>query len=335
MSLTIPTGGPFVSVVIPTHNRASHLPQTLESVFSQQLGGLLVETIVVDDCSTDQTQPVLARYADKIRIHRLETNQGAGAARNEGLRHATGKYVKFLDSDDVLCPGTLTEELQLAEENAADMVISAWGNVQIDDRLAAIPGTELVLPPPDMVPLPDTVLMGRAAPTSAVLYRRGYLEGLWWDPSIRCPDDWHFFCQAALRYGKIATRTSQSYWLRNHAGPRASIAGMLTYAQGHHAVLRLIEETLARQNLLTRERKQRLAQYYYKQIYVFAMHDVAAFNRAAAHILELDPSFQPVAHEQKWYMRGLARVIGFRRAVLLYTAAKRRLRVGKVNANRT
>ena len=287
---------------------------------------MLIETIVVDDCSTDQTQPLLASYADKIRVHGLKTNQGAGAARNEGLRLATGKYVKFLDSDDVLCPGTLRDELRLAEENAADMVISGWGNVEIDDRLNAIPGTERLSPPPDMLPLPDTVLMGRAAPTSAVLYRRAYIEGLWWAPAIRCPDDWHFFCQAVLRFGKIATRLSPAYWLRDHAGPRASIAGMLTYAKGHHAVLRLIEETLADKNQLTQERKQRLAQYYYKQFYVFAMHDVAAFNQAAAHILDLDPNFQPVAHEPKWYMRAAARLVGFRRAVLLYTAAKRRFK---------
>jgi len=317
---------PTVSVVIPTHNRAQYLPQTLESVCAQEPGDFQIETIVVDDCSTDETQSILASYAGKIRAHRFESNQGAGAARNAGLRLAAGKYVKFLDSDDLLCPGTLKEELRLAEDQAADMVISGWGNVQIDDRHAPIPGTERLSPPPEMHPLPDTILMGRAAPTSAVLYRREYLEGLWWDSTIRCPDDWHFFCQAALKYGRIAIRPAQSYWLRDHAGPRASIGGMLTYARGHHAVLRLIEETLAAQNLLTQEHKQRLAQYYYKQIYVFALYDVAAFNRAAAHILDLDANFQPAAHEQKWYMRALARLIGFRRAVLLYTTAKRLLR---------
>lgn len=329
MPLTLIPTLPLVSIVIPTHNRARHLPQTLDSVFSQQCDELVTETIVVDDCSTDQTQTVLESYASRVRMHRLDTNKGAGAARNEGLKLATGKYVKFLDSDDVLCPGTLKDELRLAEENSADMVISGWGNVQIDDHMAAIPGTEKLFPPPEMQPLPDTVLMGRAAPTSAVLYRREYIEGLWWDPGIRCPDDWHFFCQAALRYGKIATRPAPAYWLRDHAGPRASIAGMLTYAQGHHAVLRLIEETLASQNLLTQERNNRLAQYYYKQIYVLAMHDVEAFNRAAAHIRDLDPNFQPVAHERKWYMRFLSRLVGFRRAVLLYTSMKRMLLVKK------
>jgi hypothetical protein len=135
-----------------------------------------------------------------------------------------------------------------------------------------------------------------------------------------------------LKNGKIATLPSQAYWLRDHAGPRASIAGMLTYARGHHAVLRLIETTLAGQNLLTPERKQRLAQYYYKQIYVLALHDRKAFDQAAAHIRELDPGFQPVAHERKWYMRLIARWLGFRTAVLLYTSAKRRLAVGKETA---
>ena len=62
--------------------------------------------------------------------------------RPEGI---TGKYVKFLDSDDVLCPGTLKDELRLAEDNATDMVISGWGNVQIDDQLVAIPGTEAIV----------------------------------------------------------------------------------------------------------------------------------------------------------------------------------------------
>jgi glycosyltransferase involved in cell wall biosynthesis len=328
MSLTNSKHVPCLSVIIPTHNRARHLPQTLDSVVSQNCDELLIETIVVDDCSTDATPSVLAAYEGRIRTHRLEANRGAGAARNEGLKLASGKYVKFLDSDDVLCPGALTEELRLAEDAAADMVISGWGNVQIDEQLNVIKETERLSSPPDMNPLPDTILMGRAAPTSAVLYRREYIDGLWWDPGIRCPDDWHFFCQAALRYGKMATRSAPAYWLRGHNGPRASIAGMLTYARGHHRVLRLIEETLARQNLLTAERKQRLAQYYYKQIYVFALHDRQEFNRAAAHILELDPTFQPVAHERKWYMRAIAHVVGFRRAVLLYTSAKRRLIMG-------
>src|SRR5579872_225007 len=199
MSLTNPNDARSLSVIIPTHNRAQHLPQTLESVFAQQCESARIETIVVDDFSTDGTQQILACYAGKIRLHRLDANMGAGAARNEGMKLATGKYVKFLDSDDLLCHGTLSGELCLAEENAADMVISGWGNIQIDEQLVAIPGTERLSPPPDMLPLPDTVLMGRAAPTSAVLYRRAYIEGLWWDPSIRCPDDWHFFCQAALR----------------------------------------------------------------------------------------------------------------------------------------
>jgi glycosyltransferase involved in cell wall biosynthesis len=323
---------PSVSVVIPTHNRARHLLHTLESVFSQESDELLIETIVVDDCSTDQTQSVLAVHAGKICVQRLETNQGAGGARNAGLKLATGKYVKFLDSDDVLCPGTLRDELRQAQESAADMLISAWGIVQIDDRLVVIPGTERLFPPPEMLPLPDTVLMGRAAPTSAVLYRREYIQNLWWDTSIRCPDDWHFFCQAALRYGRIATRSAQAYWLRDHAGPRASIAGMLTYARGHHSVLHHIEDTLASQNLLTPERKKRLAQYYYKQIYVFAMHDAEAFNRAAAHILDLDPTFQPVAHERRRSMRLLSRLVGFRRAIRLYAIAKRRLHINTEDA---
>ncbi len=275
----------------------------LESVFSQRCAGLAVEIIVVDDCSTDQTQSVLATFVDKLRLHVLTTNRGAGVARNEGLKLATGTYVKFLDSDDLLYEGALVDEVRMAEDAAADMLISGWWRVQIDDSLVTIPGTERLSVPPDMVPLPDTLLMGRAAPISAVLYRRQYIDGLWWNPQIRCPDDWHYFCQAALRYGKIVNRTAPAFWWRDHVGPRASVADPLTFAKGHHLVLRLIEETLAAQNLLTKDRKELLAQYYYKQLYILATHDTQGFNRAAAHILDLDPTFQPTTHEPKRYMR--------------------------------
>jgi len=96
---------PFFSVVIPTHNRASLLREALESVFAQEFADY--EVIVVDDGSTDNTAKVAAAYGDRIRFLR-RTNAGPGAARDLGLKHATGRYVAFLDSDDVWFPWTLS-----------------------------------------------------------------------------------------------------------------------------------------------------------------------------------------------------------------------------------
>lgn len=96
---------PFFSIVIPTYNRSQLLEETLASVFAQEFTDY--EVLVADDGSKDDTPEVLSRYAGRVRALRQE-NQGQGAARNLGIRHATGQYVVFLDSDDLWFPWTLT-----------------------------------------------------------------------------------------------------------------------------------------------------------------------------------------------------------------------------------
>ena len=95
---------PFFSTIIPTYNRAHLLGATLDSVLAQEFDDN--EIIVVDDGSTDNTDDLLERYSDRIRVLR-QSQQGSGAARNHGIEHARGQYLVFLDSDDLWFPWTL------------------------------------------------------------------------------------------------------------------------------------------------------------------------------------------------------------------------------------
>jgi glycosyltransferase involved in cell wall biosynthesis len=99
---------PTVSVIIPAYNAAAHLGEALESLLRQTYPA--AEIIVVDDGSTDGTQQVLRGYHDSVRTIRQE-NTGAGAARNRGLSAATGKYVAFMDADDVCAPERLQQQV--------------------------------------------------------------------------------------------------------------------------------------------------------------------------------------------------------------------------------
>jgi GT2 family glycosyltransferase len=93
------------SVIIPTYNRCGLLAVTLKSVFSQSFKDF--EIIVVDDGSTDGTMAYLHSLS-QLRLKVLhQSNQGPGAARNLGTRHASGSYLAFLDSDDLWFPWTL------------------------------------------------------------------------------------------------------------------------------------------------------------------------------------------------------------------------------------
>ena len=112
-----------VSVIIPVYNVEKYLRQCLDSVISQTLRD--IEIICVDDGSTDSSPQILADYA--ARDHRVrivqQQNGGAGAARNNGMSFASGKYLSFLDSDDFFEPDMLEKAYWAAEMDSADFVV--------------------------------------------------------------------------------------------------------------------------------------------------------------------------------------------------------------------
>jgi glycosyltransferase involved in cell wall biosynthesis len=315
-----------ISIIIPTYNRATLLQRAIDSCLEARNGALSLEIIVVDDASTDGTREWLQGAAPPVVPVLLTKNGGQCRARNAGLERAKGRWIKFLDSDDLLVPGTLSQEVELAARTGADVVVCGWGTCVVDDDGRRVPGSEAVFPPPVMDPRIDAVLAGRAVPTSSALYRRTYVKGLRWDPEIKKLDDWDWFVFAALRGGSIAKLERSAYWMCTHPGVRVtSSATMLLNAQDHHRVLHKLERTLEERGELTHARRARLAQYYYKELRVLSLHDRPAFDRASAHILELDPDFSPRDEERQRWMRAGARAIGFRRAVLLHSAIKSRL----------
>lgn len=104
-----PKFNPLVSVVLPTYNRARLLSRAVKSVLDQTYPNF--ELIVVDDCSTDDTEDVVKGFQDdRIRYIRHEKNQGAPIARNTGIKAAKGKYIAFQDSDDVWCSTKLEKQ---------------------------------------------------------------------------------------------------------------------------------------------------------------------------------------------------------------------------------
>lgn len=97
---------PAVSVIMPVHNRAHLIGNSIDSVLSQSFAGF--ELIVVDDGSSDNLNRVLEAYDDpRLRLVRLPHNQGSNAARNAGIRASTAPILTFLDSDDLYLPEKL------------------------------------------------------------------------------------------------------------------------------------------------------------------------------------------------------------------------------------
>jgi len=112
-----------VSVIIPVYNVEKYLRQCLESVANQSLRE--IEVICVDDGSTDSSYQIISEFAEKDSrfIAVKQENSGAGAARNNCLHRAKGKYILFLDSDDFFDKKMLEEAYDCAEEYNADFAV--------------------------------------------------------------------------------------------------------------------------------------------------------------------------------------------------------------------
>lgn len=109
---------PLVSVIMPVYNGAAYIKKAADSVFLQEIP---LELLVIDDCSTDGTREALASYEGRkdFYYYRNQTNQGAAASRNRGIREARGRYIAFLDADDWWMEGKLKAQLELLERTGS------------------------------------------------------------------------------------------------------------------------------------------------------------------------------------------------------------------------
>lgn len=105
---------PTVSVIIPSFNRGWILKEAVDSVLTQDFHDF--DLIVVDDGSGDNSSKLLASYGKRINVIKQE-NRGVSSARNNGIASSSGKYIAFLDSDDIWLPGKLSAQLAFFEKN--------------------------------------------------------------------------------------------------------------------------------------------------------------------------------------------------------------------------
>lgn len=110
----------MISVITPVYNAEEFLIETIESVLNQTYDNL--EYLLIDDCSDDNSPSIIKEYSKKdnrIKYIRLEQNSGAAVARNTGLENAKGRYIAFMDSDDVWYLDKLEKQINFMSEDIA------------------------------------------------------------------------------------------------------------------------------------------------------------------------------------------------------------------------
>ena len=119
----------LVSIIVPVYNVEKYICETIECVRKQTYENW--ELLLVEDCSKDNTVAVLQEYLDKVqdprvRLIRQEKNNGAARSRNRGLKEARGRYIAYLDADDLWVPEKLEKELAFMEEKQAAFAFTGY-----------------------------------------------------------------------------------------------------------------------------------------------------------------------------------------------------------------
>jgi glycosyltransferase involved in cell wall biosynthesis len=239
----MPWGEGLVSVVIPCYNHAHYLDEAIRSVLAQTHP--LLEVIVVDDGSSDNTSEVVARYPGVEYVY--QENAGLAAARNTGIRRSAGEYVVFLDADDRLLPPAVEANLRCFSEHPESGFVFGTSTTIASDG-ASLPWTTKPRDDEDRYrALLEPEYIGMHA---TVMYQLSVLKLLGgFDTSFEACEDYDMFLRIAREF-PISSHQQPVAEYRMHGSNMSGASDLML--RSAHAALRL-QEPYVRKNKQYRE----------------------------------------------------------------------------------
>ncbi|MDB5122996.1 MAG: hypothetical protein JWP94_1125 [Mucilaginibacter sp.] len=238
-----------VSVIIPTYNRLWSLPRAIASCRDTQCD---TEIIVVDDGSTDGTGDWLNQQPDLKVLY--QPNQGQTYAINLGLSHASGKYVRFLDSDDFLVKGIIDKQFLNAEALEADLVYSGVDNYNQE--------TKEIVKSQELTPWNDFLEVqlgsGYGSHFLGMLFKTEWAKMVPRRPDYAFREDRMFLLEYGLLEPKISlVEGCAGYWVKHAGQMQANYSGWKSQVTNwqHLNIYRKILGDLAEKGKLTQSRK--------------------------------------------------------------------------------
>ena len=330
---------PDVSIVIPTYNAGSALVSAINSILSQ--AGVSTEIIIMEDGSSQPSSTLLQdnfaelinqeMFNDEDTIRYFEQiNSGAYHARMNCIPLCAGRYIKFLDQDDILLPDALAREVDAFEQHI-DVVLTNWQVASIDARGKLCEPLSRLAAPIYTDPIDDFLTVGGCY-TSAALYRRETTSSALVAVTGFTPvkaDDWLIFAQVCLAGATYKTIQVESYRWNNYP---LQLSAQSTHLQiyEHYQILNWMQHTLQDSAQLSDKRKKLLAHYFAKQLLATYRQNKSASVKLLNKIHELQPNYQ-MQHGNRVY-RFLCKLLGLRMGTGVYSKMKNLLISPKVGS---
>ncbi len=191
---------PTVSVIIPTYNRANYLKNSVQSVLYQTIKD--IEIILINNYSTDNTLEVIRSFNDKrIKVINFKNGGVIARSRNQGMMQSSGKYIAFLDDDDMWCENKL--ELQIKYLASYPEFGAVYSNAIIIDEMGKRKGLLMNRGQAKEGKVFKELLAGNFIATLTVLMRREIPESIGMlneEPSMIAVEDYEYWMRAALKF---------------------------------------------------------------------------------------------------------------------------------------
>ena len=188
----------YVSIILPTYNRKLLLCRAIQSILDQSYQNF--EIIVVDDCSSDNTDKFVKSIKDKrIQYIQHKKRKGANIARNTGIKAAKGDYIAFQDSDDVWLDRKLEKQMKAFKESPEDIGVIYTSRINLAD------GKKYIIPSPEIEPkegnIHDILLKtGFIATPTAVVKRECFAKVGMFDENLPREQDWDLWIRISKHY---------------------------------------------------------------------------------------------------------------------------------------
>ena len=310
----------LVSVIVPAFNAERWITETLTSVRAQTYEP--IETIVVDDGSTDGTSEVAkASGALVISTH----GAGPGGARNAGLRRARGEFIQFLDADDLLATGKVARQVGALRESGADVAWEPYHDLVPAPRAPNVVFTVGRRIVPELgADLAASLLSARGfVQLGALLIRRTpRTDVVWFEPGREVVEDVRFTVALAMAGARFVSSESGDLGLlfRQHTGPRYSTRPIASFARGCADNAMWAQAYWEEHGGLTPPRRAALSEAYAFAARQLAIVDRASFEQAAERGTALGRDFM---RQLPARVRWLSRIVGYPRAESIASSWRR------------
>lgn len=194
-----------ISVIIPSYNSEKTIKETIESVLNQTFSDL--ELIVINDGSKDSTLEIISNFKDsRIKIFSFE-NSGGNISRNRGLKYAVGKFVSFLDADDIWTADKLASQLQALQENLGAKVAYSWTDYIDENGEILLSGTHITV----NGNVYEKLLLSNFLENGSnpLIYREDLIELGGFDESLNAAQDWDMWLRLACKFDFICVPSVQ------------------------------------------------------------------------------------------------------------------------------